>query len=209
MIKVPLASLLHGPHSKGYEMDNDTLAALTDAYLKQEVEIWPKKQQSKKKLKSIMESPEAAELSTPKPRKRQISDTSTPSPKKQKQKPAKFSIKPLIVNKKETEQEPEPDVLTWTFTAEGLKPMNHNNSFAVFNARMAERQKQIEEQEREDEFHYWAGKDSFPDIGSLYDCDSSDSILSSSQPDQTSIVVAADDMQCHEILDLTIPELIL
>lgn len=207
MIRVPLSSLLHGAHSKGYAMDNERLTALTDAYLTQEVEIWPKKQYKKNQLKSIMESPEttaaAATTDLPTPqkisRKRQISDTSTPSPKKKKQKEKEkpSAAQPVI----KIASEPEPDVWTWTVTAEGLKPVNHKNSFAAFNARMAERQKQIEEQEREDEFHYWSTHQSALDIGSLYD--SSDSILSSSQPEEAEV-----DMHCHELLD-NIPELIL
>jgi hypothetical protein len=205
MIKVPLSSLLHGAHRKGYEMDNDKLAALTEAYLNQEVEIWPKqKSPKKKKLKSIMESPESNNhnLSTPQKiisRKRQISDTSTPSPKKQKQ---VQQPKPMAIKVEQPMQSEEPDVFTWTITAEGFRPVNHNTSFAMFNARMAERQRQIEEQEKEDEFHYWAGPNTtVPDIGSLYDYDSSDSILSSSSSSSTEPVV--DDMHCHEVLDLT------
>lgn len=174
-MKVKLSCLLMGyPENlkKTHEMDRDKLAKLTEAFLSQEVEVWP----------SLV----------PKPKKRQISETSTPSPKKQKQKPIPAIPKQQVPDI--TALEPDPDILTFSFTAQGLKPTNHNGSFASFNKMMTQRREAIakakeeeEEQEKMLEFFDCCGSTDLTELGNLYD--SSDSLLR-----------AEEDMLCYEAM---------
>ena len=212
MMKVRLSSLLRGYPEKlnhGYEMDSEKLNALTEAYLNQEVEVWP--------VSPPLPSPT-------KSRKRQISETSTPSPskkkqrkqytKKKKEKPAAVA-KPVVEeeSKQELEIPKEPDVWTWKVTSTGFQSCNNGFGFADFNKKMKERHKiignikQEEEEEEEEEeqqqyklleFYNSSYSSAITDMNNLYD--ESDSILTS-----TSSSSNHDNMQCLEDL----PEFIL